>query len=397
MKNILAIFWIFFKLGCTSFGGPVAHIGYFHNEFVIKRKWMTADEYTHLVSLCQILPGPASSQVGMSLGYLQKKYWGAFAAWLGFTLPSAIIMTSLALGATTYTKLLNSESIHGLKVLAAIVVATALYNMSRSTLKNITTVLIALVSCLFVLLSTHTYSHIVVITLATIFGFIQKPHVIARNQVLQNVNRKNIKELVGFGFVYMIALLITFTALNYINPQSIMALSLRFYRIGSLVFGGGHVVLPLIQSEVVQSGFINIDSFLSGYGLAQIIPGPMFTLSSYIGATAFGQSSPLLASLLCTLALFLPSFLILFAILPTWKNMHLSPRLNQILQSINCAVIGLLAAAYINPITITSLVHVYDYFICALGLYLLINHKTKIWMVTTFILVFYNAIIYIKF
>ena len=396
MKNILEIFWIFFKLGCSSFGGPVAHLGYFHNEFVIKRKWLNDDEYTRLVSLCQILPGPASSQVGISLGYLQKKYWGGFAAWLGFTLPSVIIMTSLALGTTTFTRILNSQSMHGLKVLAAVVVAHALYSMSRSTLKNTATISIAIASCLYVLFSEQTYSHIVVIVLAVFFSLLQKTDLIAQSDILQNRKKINFKELSVFGLLYILGLTTTFTALNFIDPKSVTALALKFYRIGSLVFGGGHVVLPMIQSEVVQSGFINLDSFLAGYGLAQIIPGPMFTLSSYIGASAFLQTSPVLASLISTLAIFTPSFFILFAILPTWQNLHLSPKTNQVLKNINCAVLGLLAAAYIHPIATSSLINIYDYAICAIGIYLLIFRKTKILALATFILVFYNIISYLK-
>jgi len=391
MKSYIELFWIFLKLGCTSFGGPIAHIGFFHHEFVHQRKWISDSEFSRLVTLCQILPGPASSQLGMSIGYMKHQHFGSFLAWLGFTLPSAIIMFLLALSTTSLYKIMNHHFFHALKIIAVIVVAHALFGMIKSCLKDKISISVALMSTIFMLMMSHLiYSQIVIIMTAAILGFFifKKDEVRTETKLFTGLNYS----FKFFTSIYFLGLLLSFLILCFISPNSIIGIGLKFYQIGSLVFGGGHVVLPLIQSNIVNTQLLNLNDFLTGYGFAQIIPGPMFTISTYVGAQAFLKSTPFWGALISTLAIFLPSFIVLFAVLPIWSRLHLSPKVNNIFNTINSAVIGLLAATYITPIASSGLYYGIDYLITAIGIYALIFNKIKMVSLAFYILLFYGCI-----
>lgn len=344
------------RLGLTSFGGPVAHIGFFRDEFVVRRRWLDDAAYTDLVALCQFLPGPASSQVGLAIGLIQRGYAGAIAAWLGFTLPSALVMAALGYGALVQGDILAPTFLHGLKIAALAVVANALFGMARSACTSRIHLGIALAAAIVMLYATSPFLQIAVIALAALAG-----RVLLRSADTPTYDATSLR----FGRSAAITAACIFTALlvglpllTWIFPGSaLLDITDAFYRVGALVFGGGHVVLPLLQAELVPTGWIDQSQFIAGYGVAQAVPGPMFTFAAYLGALVTpsgGGATGFAGAAVALLAVFLPSFLILIAILPFWSAVRAMPAARASLAGVNAAVVGLLLAALYNPVWTSS-------------------------------------------
>jgi len=360
----LHIFLIFLRLGLTSFGGPVAHLGYFREAFVQRRQWLSDTQYADLVALCQVLPGPASSQVGMALGLNRGGYPGLLAAWLGFTLPSALALMLAAVGLARLESDLIAGAVGGLKLVAVVIVAQAVIGMCRNLIRTRRQWLVMSASLLLMLSLSGVWSQLLVILLGALVGAVGRGRGAApsgdgsRASMLPGAGvtaRQGRFWLLLFG-----AGLVLLPWLAQTEASGLAVLIDGLYRSGALVFGGGHVVLPLLQNEVVLQGLVDESRFLAGYGLAQAVPGPLFTLASYLGsASAVGSASvavSLLVGLAATLAIFLPAFLLLVGVLPFWERLRAHPLIYAALGGINAAVVGLLAAALWNPV-ITSAVH----------------------------------------
>lgn len=355
--NLTALFTIFFRLGCTSFGGPTAHISYFHHEFVTKRKWYKAEEYLQLVALCQFLPGPASSQVGMAIGFNRRGYIGSLISFVGFTLPSFILMTGAAFAVNRYTAFTDSSIFYALKLIAVAVVFHAIIAMIKAQIKTKISTFICLMSVSTALMVDGVFSHISIITTSGLFGYL------CLNSDHPNTNSPETKKnffqhnkYFGLSLLIIFFLLLTLSPIyNAINPSNYSLIFDSFYRTGSLVFGGGHVVLPLLESEFVTPNIINGDTFLYGYSLAQAIPGPLFTFASYLGFIASETISPFLGALIATLAIFLPGYLLVISLLPYWQSLCTNQKLQSTIGAINASVIGLLMASFINPIFMNTI------------------------------------------
>lgn len=302
-----AVFLIFLRLGLTSFGGPIAHLGYFRDEFVTRRQWLSERSYADLVALCQFLPGPASSQVGIALGLSRSGYAGALAAWAGFTLPSAIALILFALGIASYGDAMPSGVLHGLKVVAVAVVAQAVWGMARNLCPDAPRITIMAAAACFVLLVPTALGQVGVIVIAAIIGLLLfKPQQDSVHDPLPIVVRRRVGLL---WLTLFFALLMGFPLLSAVSPNQTLSMVDAFYRAGALVFGGGHVVLPLLQAEVVPTGWVSNESFLAGYGATQAVPGPLFTFAAFLGASMNDAPSGWLGGLICLLAIFAPSFL----------------------------------------------------------------------------------------
>lgn len=365
------------RLGLTSFGGPTAHLGFFHDEYVVRRRWLDVRSFTDLTALAQFLPGPASSQVGIGIGIHRGGLLGGLMAFLGFTLPSALIMFLLAVtfDATTAS---HAGWIHGLKLGAVAIVAGAVVNMGRNLARGWPRASIACVTTILLLLYPAAHAQVVLILLAGLVGSYLFRHLPAGAVVPWDLG---IPRRLG------IACLATFLALLVLLPMLALwldhpALDIFdiFYRAGSLVFGGGHVVLPLLQRELVPGGWVDNDTFLTGYGAAQALPGPLLTFASYLGATARGLT-PATGALIATAAVFLPSFLILIGILPFWETLREKPWAQGGLQGINAAVVGILAAALYDPIFTSSVHSLVDLAIVAVLFALLTWRRIPSWLV----------------
>ncbi len=380
IPNIFQLFLIFLKLGLTSFGGPIAHLGYFHNEFVSKRKWITDQAYTDLVALCQFLPGPASSQVGLAIGYFRAGYIGSLVAWIGFTLPSAIILTLFALSITDYHNIISPGVIHGLKIVAVAIVAQAIYSMASKICINKQSIAVMLISCCCLLLFPYSWLQIVIIISAGVFGCL----VFKKNVKDKNADTSlpiSISRTSGIFWLTIFSFLLIFLILvSSVTSNEFVKLFNIFYQTGSLVFGGGHVVLPLLDMKLVPE-FISKTDFLSGYGAAQAIPGPLFAFSSYLGAIIENQSSPWLGSVVCLFAIFLPSFLLLMGVLPFWKTCRENKNVQAALFGVNASVVGLLLAAFYNPIWISAIYNAKDFSLALVSFCLLQYFKFPPWII----------------
>ncbi|MBW8314092.1 MAG: chromate efflux transporter, partial [Hydrogenophaga sp.] len=354
-RSAWAVFLIFLRLGLTSFGGPVAHLGYFRTEFVERRRWLGEAAYADLVALCQFLPGPASSQVGMALGLGRAGYAGAFAAWAGFTLPSAIALIALALGLTQAGDALQSGAgaglLHGLKVVAVAVVAQAVWGMARSLCPDAHRRALMLATAALLLIWPGTGTQLLAIALAGVLGLLlMRPAADAPHEPMSvPVSRRAGAAWLALFFALLLCLPLLAAAL----PTQALALIDAFYRAGALVFGGGHVVLPLLQAEVVPTGWVSQDAFLAGYGAAPAVPGPLFTFAAFLGASMSAAPTGWIGGLIALLAVFAPSFLLVAGALPFWESLRAQPRVRAALMGINAAVVGLLLAALWNPV-ITS-------------------------------------------
>jgi chromate transporter len=354
----------FAKLGVSSFGGPIAHIGYFRNEFVVRRRWLDERAFADLVALCQFLPGPASSQVGFSLGLMRGGYLGGLAAWTAFTLPSAILLVLFAYGATALSGPLGEGLLHGLKLVAVAIVAQAVWGMARTLTPDRQRASIAAVAALIVLLGPSSLNQIAAIALGGAAGFwLCRASAASAEEGHMQVP---ISRSVGmFALAAFSALLAGLPIVRAASHAQALALFEAFYRSGALVFGGGHVVLPLLRQAVVAPGWIDDSAFLAGYGAAQAVPGPLFTFSAYLGAVMKPAPHGLAGAALSLVAIFLPGLLILVGTLPFWDAFRRRAGAQAMMRGVNAAVVGLLGAALYDPVW-TSAVHARGDFAVAL-------------------------------
>ena len=378
--SALEVFRIFLRLGLTSFGGPVAHLGYFRAEFVIRRKWLDEAAYADIVALCQFLPGPASSQVGMSIGILRAGLTGSLAAWLGFTMPSAIAMILFGYGVTRFGDLSHAAWLHGLKIVAVAVVAHAVWGMARSLAPDKERATVAVGAAILALWVPSAMGQVGAIVAGGLIGW----------GLLANPApaRPGAPLTVRVPRALSIAAMILFFGLLIGLPLVAAALSVQplklfdsFYRSGALVFGGGHVVLPLLQAEVVPPGWVSNDSFLAGYGAAQAVPGPLFTFSAYLGTVMGRAPNGWAGGLLCLVAIFLPSFLLLIGALPFWDSLRRRPAVQSALRGVNAAVVGLLLAALYRPVWISAIFGPADFALGIVAFLLLALWAVPPWVV----------------
>jgi len=377
--RIWGVFLIFLRLGLTSFGGPVAHLGYFRHEFVTRRGWLSERSYGDLVALCQFLPGPASSQVGIALGLSRAGYGGALAAWLGFTLPSAVVLILFALGIAQHSTAIPPGALHGLKVVAVAVVAQAVWGMARNLCTDAPRITLMLLAACVALLQSSAWGQVGVISAAAVAGLLLfKPTPPAAHDALPVTISRRAGAMWLSLFVLVLAGL---PILAHWLPNPGLALTDAFYRTGALVFGGGHVVLPLLQAEVVPTGWVSNDVFLAGYGAAQAMPGPLFTFAAFLGASMTQAPTGWLGGLLCLLAIFAPSFLLVMGALPFWESLRRSPRTQAALAGVNAAVVGLLLAALYQPVWTSAIFTAQDFGLALIGVVALMVWKLPPWLV----------------
>ncbi|TYR75041.1 chromate transporter [Rossellomorea vietnamensis] len=374
LKALLEILIISTRLGLTSFGGPVAHLGYFHNEYILRKKWMDEKSYADLVALCQFLPGPASSQVGIGIGVMRAGALGGIVSFIGFTLPSVIALIFFAVLLTEFN-VTNAGWIQGLKIVAVAVVAHAILGMSLKLAPDLSRKTLALLALIVTLLWQSAFSQVAVILLAGIAGFLlYKNHSDTQESELKVPLSKRFAIIcltLFFGLLILLPILREATTLNWI------AMFDSFYRSGSLVFGGGHVVLPLLEQEFVPSGWLSEEAFLAGYGAAQAVPGPLFTFAAYLGAVMNGWQGGLIA----TVAIFLPAFLLIYGTLPFWDSLRRNPKIKGALMGVNAAVIGILISAFYHPIWTSTILAPVDFAFAAVLFSMLVYWKLPPWMV----------------
>jgi chromate transporter len=371
---------VFLRLGLTSFGGPVAHLGYFRSEFVERRRWLDEPAYADIVALCQFLPGPASSQVGISIGILRAGLPGAVCAWLGFTAPSAIAMILFGYGVTAFGGLADSAWLHGLKIVAVAVVAQAVWGMARSLCPDRERATIAVGAAMAVLAMPSAPGQIGAIAVGGLIGWgVLRDGPTIRQETALTVHLPRAWSLAALGVFF--ALLIGLPALAAAVPSHTVALVDAFYRSGALVFGGGHVVLPLLQAEVVPPGWLSNGAFLAGYGAAQAVPGPLFTFAAYLGTVMGPTPNGWVGGLICLAAIFLPSFLLLIGALPFWEALRRRPGVQSALRGVNAAVVGLLLAALYKPVWTSAIFGPADFAIGILAFLLLTLWAIPPWLV----------------
>ena len=375
----LAVFLAFLRLGLTSFGGPVAHLGYFRAEFVAHRKWLDEAAYTDIIALCQFLPGPASSQTGITIGILRAGLPGAFAAWLGFSGPSALAMIAFGYGIAQLGNIMQAAWLHGLKIVAVAVVAQAVWSMARNLCPDRLRATMAVAAALLVLALPNAYGQIGAIVLGGLIGWRYLP---AETKAAQSeIAIRIAKPLAIAALILFFVLLALLPLLAAATNDHAVALVDSFYRSGSLVFGGGHVVLPLLQKEVVPPGWIGNDAFLAGYGAAQAVPGPLFTFSAYLGAVMQPAPNGWAGGLICLGAIYLPSFLLLIGVLPYWDALRRREGVQSALKGVNAAVVGLLLAALYNPVWTSAILRPADFGIGIAAFLLLVFWRVPPWIV----------------
>ncbi|MCA6607730.1 chromate transporter [Bacillus safensis] len=370
IRTLLDIFRVSTKLGLTSFGGPIAHLGYFHEEYVRRRKWLDEKSYADLVALCQFLPGPASSQVGIGIGVIHSGLLGGIVSFLGFTLPSVIALITLAL----VMRGMNIESvgwIHGLKLVAVAIVAHAIVGMSQNLTPDLKRKAIALMTLVVTLLWQTTYTQIGIILVSAFMGYLiyQKHSDHHQSSTHFPISRRFAIMCLSLFF----ALLILLPILREVTSIQWIALFDHFYRSGSLVFGGGHVVLPLLEREFVPSGWV----FLAGYGATQAVPGPLFTFAAYLGTVMYGWAGGILA----TIFIFLPAFLLILGTLPFWNHLRRHPKVKGAMMGVNAAVVGLLISAFYQPIWTSAILKPIDFAFVSILFSMLAFWKLPPWFI----------------
>lgn len=374
ISQLMEILLISTRLGFTSFGGPVAHLGYFHEEYVRRRKWLNEKDYADLVALCQFLPGPASSQVGIGIGVMRAGVIGGILAFIGFTLPSVLALMIFAL-ALQGMDMESAGWIHGLKLVAVAVVAHAIAGMAGKLAPDLTRKAIVLAALTGTLLWQSSLSQVLVIVISGIAGYLvyKQTNSTERSTLSFPLSRKFGAICLGlfFGLLFALPLLREMVSWNW------LAMTDSFYRAGSLVFGGGHVVLPLLEREFVPGGWLSAEQFLAGYGAAQAVPGPLFTFSAYIGAVISGWKGGLIA----TFAIFLPAFLLILGTLPFWNTLRRNPHVQGALMGVNAAVVGILIAAFYDPIWTSSILEPADFAFAAILFSMLSYWKLPPWVV----------------
>jgi chromate transporter len=372
------VFLVFLRLGLTSFGGPVAHLGFFRTEFVERRRWLDEAHYADVVALSQMLPGPASSKVGIMIGVLRAGIPGAFAAWLGFTMPSALALIAFGYGVTALGDLAGAAWLHGLKIVAVAVVAQAVWSMAKNLCPDRERLAIAGAATVLTLAVPSTVGQVGAIVLGGLIGW----------QLLPGETIALIPLPLRISKLWSIASVVLFFALLFALPLAasstgnhLVALFDAFYRSGSLVFGGGHVVLPLLQAATVQPGWAGNDAFLAGYGAAQAVPGPLFTFSAYLGTVMGPPPNGWTGGLFCLVAIFLPSFFLAIGPLPFWNWIREHAVMRSVLKGVNAAVVGLLLAALYNPVWTSAIHRPTDFAIAVVALLLLGPWKLPPWLV----------------
>jgi chromate transporter len=379
--SVWAVFLIFLRLGLTSFGGPVAHLGYFREEFVNRRRWLSERSYADLIALCQFLPGPASSQIGMALGLSRRGYRGALAAWVGFTLPSAVALILFAQALASPGADIPAGMLHGLKIVAVAVVAQAVWGMARQLCTDLPHIAIMAAAACAALLLAGAFAQVAIITLAGILGLVLfKPEPGHAHDALP----VGVGSRAGFFWLsLLLVLLIGLPLLAALLPSTALQVFDAFFRTGALVFGGGHVVLPLLQAEVVQPGWVDNDTFLAGYGAAQAVPGPLFTFAAFLGASLNGAPSGWAGGMLCLVAVFAPSFFLVAGALPFWERLRSRPGAQAALMGINAAVVGLLLAALYQPVWTSAIKGPLDFAIALIAFIALMFWRLPPWLVVT--------------
>ncbi|QDR66025.1 chromate efflux transporter (plasmid) [Mammaliicoccus sciuri] len=375
MYKYINIFFVALKLGLLSFGGPTAHLGYFYDEYVKKRKWLDEKEYSDLVALCQFLPGPASSQVGIGIGTIRGGIGGGIISFIGFTIPSVII---LMIFSTLFT---NSDVsftwMQGLKLVAVAIVAQAIIGMGKKLTNTKTTIALALFVLILSLVINNLYIQVIALSITGVYGLIFLKQTSTDRTKIKNKSFKLPKKL-GFVSLSLFFLLLTVLPIASSMTNNLwLKMFDSFYRSGSLVFGGGHVVLPLLENEFVPSGLISPDNFITGYAAAQAVPGPLFTFASYIGMSIEGVGGAILA----TIAIFLPAFLLLFGILPFWDNIKSNIYAEGFLKGISAGVVGILIAAFYNPIWTSTIKSELDFALASSLFILLMYFKLPSWAI----------------
>ena len=373
------VFRVFLRLGVTSFGGPIAHLGYFRTEAVERRKWLDDREYADLVALCQFLPGPASSQVGFAIGMHRAGALGALAAFLAFTLPSAALMVAFAYGASLFTGPVAEGLLIGLKIVAVAIVAQAVLGMAKSLAPDRQRASIAAVAAAAALLLAGSSGQVIAIALGAVAGyFFCRAASMATGGALHFPVRRGVgaASLVLFG-ILLLGLPVAVIA----TGSGGLALFDAFYRAGSLVFGGGHVVLPLLQSGVVETGWVGDQQFLAGYGAAQAVPGPLFTFAAFLGTASTTGPGGVLGAAIALVAVFLPGFLLLVGVLPCWSPLRRRPWAQAVMRGANAAVVGILAAALYSPVFSTAITGPGPFALALVCFVLLIAWKLPPWVV----------------
>jgi chromate transporter len=381
------VFLVFLRLGLTSFGGPIAHLGYFRREFVARRKWLDEREYADLVALCQFLPGPASSQVGMAIGYLRAGMPGAVAAWAAFTLPSAAALILFGITLSHFGTGISVHVLHGLKIVAVAVVAQALWSMGKSLCPDFPRAGIAVAGAVVASVLPGAAGQIAVIVLGAILGWLliaPSADPLERPDSLYAGNPGRGKWSGPFFLGSLLALLIALPVLAEKTGSHALKMFAGFFRCGALVFGGGHVVLPLLQALVVPSGWVAQSRFLAGYGAAQAVPGPLFSFAAFLGSVSEGSPTGWWGGLFALVAIFLPAFLLIIGVLPYWGAMGRHPVLRRAMPGVNAAVVGLLLAAFIHPMWTSAILSPADFGLAAVCLLLLTYLKAPSWAVVIF-------------
>jgi chromate transporter len=376
---------IFLKLGLSCFGGPIAHIGYFRDEFVVRRRWLDEQAYADLVALCQFLPGPASSQVGFSVGLMRAGYLGGAAAWTGFTLPSAILLVLFAYGAGNLHGAIGAGLLHGLKLVAVAIVAQAVWGMARTLCPDRERASIAAIAALIILFSSTSIAQIGAIVFGAVAGMwlCRNGQPSEPGHVVVPVSRK-----VGIAaLIVFFVLLAGLPFLRNLGAGSGAALFDAFYRSGALVFGGGHVVLPLLREAFVTPGWVSDDAFLAGYGAAQAVPGPLFTFAAYLGAVTNPSPHGVPGAVLGLIGIFLPGILVLLGTLPFWDALRKKTGAQAMMRGVNAAVVGLLGAALYNPVWTSSVQAPGDFAVALVGFVLL-----TVWRAPPLVVVAVSAI-----
>jgi chromate transporter len=368
--------WSFLRLGLTSFGGPVAHLGYFRAVFVARKRWLSDSTFVDLVALCQFLPGPTSSQVAFGIGTLEAGLWGGLAAWAAFTLPSAVLMFLFAEYSGSFGGPVEAAILHGLKVVAVAVVAHAVWSMARSQTPDVRRIVMAFAAAMLALALKFALSQILIIVLGALGGL-----AVCRSDLAMPHGSLSVRTSSRRAAV----MLCTFAILLFVTPlaasisgSQALALFSAFYRSGSLVFGGGHVVLPLLQNAVVAPGWVSPNAFLAGYGAAQALPGPLFSLSTYLGAIANKAPNGIAGAAIALIGISLPGLLLVAGILPFWDRLRAKPKVRAAMMGINASVVGILAAALYNPLWITAISGVADMMLAAAGFALLTTKRVPV-------------------
>jgi chromate transporter len=377
--SFLEVLWVATRLGLTSFGGPIAHLGYFHEEYVRRREWIDEQSYADLVALCQFLPGPASSQVSIAIGIARARLAGGFAAWLGFTLPSALALIAFGLGVGAFATAADSGWLHGLKVVAVAVVAQAVWGMARSLCPDRERATIAILASLATLAWPTAAGQVSSIVAAGIAGALLFTGTVSSS--ISHMRFPVGKKTAVVAWVLFFALLLGLPLLRQLAPNHAIDVFDSFFRVGSLVFGGGHVVLPLLQAEVVGPGWVTNEQFVAGYGAVQAVPGPLFTFSAYLGAVMANEPNGVPGALLALIAIFLPSFLLVTGALPFWDVLRAMPLFQSALKGINAAVVGLLLSALYKPVWTSAIHSPADFGLGLVAFGLLMFWKIPPWLV----------------